>query len=168
MANTYTLINSYAATGSVANIDFTSIPGTYTDLLIVASLRSSVADASGLVTINNSGTTYTNKRLYSTGSGVSSDSYSTTNLNAAGGSNASTYTANTFSNFSIYFPNYLSSNYKSFSSDAVSENNASTAYSTLAASLWSNTAAITSIKLAPGSGNFVQYSTAYLYGINNS
>jgi hypothetical protein len=36
MANTYTLINSYAATGSVANIDFTSIPSTYTDLLIVA------------------------------------------------------------------------------------------------------------------------------------
>jgi hypothetical protein len=68
MANTYTLINSYAATGSVANIDFTSIPGTYTDLLIVASLRSSVADASGLVTINNSGTTYTNKRLYGSGS----------------------------------------------------------------------------------------------------
>ena len=49
---------------------------------------------------------------------------------------------------------------------AVSENNATTAYATLNAGLWSNTAAINAIGLTITSGqNFAQYSTATLYGI---
>jgi hypothetical protein len=38
----------------------------------------------------------------------------------------------------------------------------------LTAGLWSNTAAITSVKFAPQSGNFVQYSTATLYGVTSA
>jgi hypothetical protein len=36
------------------------------------------------------------------------------------------------------------------------------------AGLWSNTAAITSISMAPDNGNYPQYSTATLYGIKSS
>jgi hypothetical protein len=39
MPNTFELISSYTATGSVSSIDFTSIPSTYTDLSLQLSLR---------------------------------------------------------------------------------------------------------------------------------
>jgi hypothetical protein len=80
----------------------------------------------------------------------------------------SNWTANTFSNGEIYIPNYAGSNYKSWSSDAVTENNATSADMSLVAGLTSITAAITSITIAGAAGNLVQYSTAYLYGVSNA
>jgi hypothetical protein len=59
------------------------------------------------------------------------------------------HTANTFANVEVYIPNYTSTNQKSVSADAVSEQNATTAYMALTAQLWSNlTTAITSISVA--------------------
>jgi len=75
-----------------------------------------------------------------------------------------TYTANTFASAEIYIPNYTSSNYKSLSVDFVGENNATTSYQYFTAGLFSNTSAITSLVI-DGTDNFVQYSTATLYGI---
>ena len=168
MANTYSLIaSSIIGSGGAANIEFTSIPADYTDLIVLTSLRTNDEDTTVNVTVNNSTTSYTNKRLYGDGSSVASDSYSTSNASVTGAV-PNIYTSNTFSNMSIYFPNYASSNYKSSSIDTVTENNATTSYAMFDANLWSNTAAITSIKLTSGTGNFVQYSTAYLYGIKNS
>ena len=83
-------------------------------------------------------------------------------------SNEGTYTANTFSNFSTYIPNYAGSNNKSYSVDGVTENNATASYQIMYAGLWSNTAAINQITLVPDTLNFVQYTTATLYGIKNS
>jgi hypothetical protein len=80
----------------------------------------------------------------------------------------SSFTASTFANNEVTIPNYTSSNFKSYSVDSVTENNATQAYAIFVAGLWSNTAAITSITLGLSSANFVQYSTAYLYGIKNS
>ena len=48
MANTYTAIETYTATSSVATIDFTSIPATYTDLLVYISARSSLNTQAGV------------------------------------------------------------------------------------------------------------------------
>jgi hypothetical protein len=59
-------------------------------------------------------------------------------------------------------PNYTSSNYKSISANTVNERNATAVTMELAAILWSNTAAITSIALTPAAGNFAEHSTAYL------
>ena len=77
-------------------------------------------------------------------------------------------TANTFANAEIYIPNYTSANQKSVSIDSVGENNATTAYATLASGLWTSTAAITSIKLFSSGNTILQYSTFYLYGVSNS
>jgi len=69
----------------------------------------------------------------------------------------------------LYIPNYAGSANKSASSDSVRENNATGSIQLrLVASLWSNAAAITSVKLVPDYGNFAIYSTATLYGIKNS
>lgn len=169
MANTFELISSYTATGTVANIQFTSIPATYTDLVLKMSLRSSVTDSSDpydLVFTLNSTSTIASKVLRGDGSAAASNSI--TDRILRGGPVPSNYTASTFSNGEIYIPNYAGSNYKSWSSDNVLENNATGTGMSLVAGLTSITAAISSITIAPLAGNFVQYSTAYLFGIKSS
>ena len=165
MANTYTLIaSSTVGSGGAATIDFTSIPQTYTDLKIVLSIRSNFTELDTYLLFNSSSTSFTGKRLYGSGTAAASDSTS----RSYGLINMSSYTASTFANNEIYIPNYTSSNYKSYSVDSVTENNATSAYAIFVAGLWSNTAAITSITFALSTANFVQYSTAHLYGIKNS
>ena len=155
--------------GGTASINFTSIPNTYTDLLVLVSLRSTrgggnVADVRA--EFNGVTTGYTAKRLYGDGSAVGSDN----SLASLG--NASSQTANTFSSHYFYIPNYTSSNNKSFSLDSSTENNATGSYNTMSAYLWSNTAVITSVLIRDFSdgntNNLVQYTTAVLYGISKS
>jgi hypothetical protein len=172
MANTFELISAYTVgAGGMASINFTSISGSYTDLLIKASLRTDNADGSTgrksvNLKINGVTTNMTQRFLYGLGGSASSTSGSI--IDAWADSNNAT--TSTFSSYEIYLPNYGSSNYKSASQDSVYENNSSTDYGLqLTAGLWSNTAAITSLGLAvTTSGNFVQYSTAYLYGVKNA
>ena len=77
---------------------------------------------------------------------------------------------NTFGSTSAYFTNYAStSQYKSVSIDQVSENNATASATMLSDGLYPANTAITSITIETFStGNFVQHSTAYLYGISNA
>jgi hypothetical protein len=168
MANTYTLISSSTVgSGGASSIDFTSIPQTYTDLLIKYSIRTTGAAIAtgGFIKFNSSTTGYTYRRLEGTGAAAGSQNGSDRYAGVDTGTSA---TASTFSNAEVYIPNYAGSTNKSYSADSVSENNATTAYTWLVAGLWSNTAAITSISLSDDTYNLGQYSTAYLYGISNS
>jgi hypothetical protein len=155
------------AGGGQAAIDFTAIPGTYTDLLIKLSARSTSTSIGVVVKPNGSTSSITTRNLEGAGSGTPI-SYTSTNI--AGYIVPSTATASTFGNTEIYIPNYAGSTNKTISSDSVTENNATAAYGLLTAWLWSNTAAITSITLSSDSGtnNFAQHTTATLYGISNS
>ena len=169
MATTYRLISSVTVgSGGAANIEFTSIPQTYTDLILFTSLRDDAGSFTGGITFNNSTTSYSNRYLRGDGATPTSAGGSVTTY-VESLSVGSTFTANTFSNSYIYIPNYTSStNNKSVSVDSVTENNATTAYGEILAGLWSNTSAITEIDITAGAGSFVQYSTAYLYGISNA
>ena len=157
--------------GGQASMDFTSIPSTYTDLLMKFSLRTDrpSTDLSGLrLTFNGATTNFSSKGIEGNGASAISYNGGTTSVEAAYAP-ASTATASTFNNMEIYIPNYAGSNNKSVSIDTVQENNITTTYANLIAGLWSNTAAITSIKMAmTTANNFVQYSTATLYGISKS
>jgi hypothetical protein len=165
MANTYTLISSVTLASSQSTMTFSSIPSTYTDLKLVVSARLDAVDTDNLISFNGSTTSLTSKRLVGIGSGTPSSDSPT---RYAGQVDASSYTASTFSNTEIYIPNYAGSTNKSYSVDTVVENNATGAPMALAAGLWSNTAAITSITLTANTGNYVQYTTAYLYGVKNA
>lgn len=178
MANTYIKIAAVTVgAAGAANIDFTSIPGTYTDLLVKFSLRSTASDSGGSnpsdarLSFNNSTSGYSEIMLY-TDNATSANGASTSGsgfFNWAGTQNSNSNTANAFSNCEVYIPNYAGSANKSVSSDAIRENNATGGIQMrLFAGLWSNSAAITSVKLAPDYGNFAQYSTATLYGISKS
>ena len=170
MATTYKLISSVTVgSGGAANIDFTSIPATYTDLKVVFSARGTVSgnNVDTKLTFNSNTSNYTLRNVYGDGSTAASFSDSTTNY-TGGEIPGTSITASTFGSVEIYIPNYTSSNNKSFSADVVTENNATAAIAWLHAGLWSNAAAITSVTLTPASGSFAQYSTAYLYGISNA
>ena len=166
MANTFVKIATVTVgAGGAASMDFTSIPSTYTDLCVKYSLRTNNAGFTDLyISFNSNTASFTNKSLE--GSGVTASSQSTARyLGTVGGTNI---TSSTFLNGEAYIPNYSGSANKSFSADTVGETNATTVYSTLSANLWSNSAAITQITITPNTGNFVQYSTATLYGISKS
>jgi len=169
MANTFVALATVTVgSGGAANMEFTSIPATYTDLCLLVSTRSSTAeDSFGLQFNNDTGSNYPYRNVQGDGTNAQSFSGTTTKI-YRGRQPESGYTANTFGNSQFYIPNYAGSNNKSVSLDTVNENNATTARASLSAALWSNTSAITSIKIVPDSGNFVQYSTATLYGIKNS
>ena len=170
MATAITLISSVTVgSGGAATIDFTSIPSTYTDLAIKISGRDSATPASFnsiTMAFNNSATNQINRILEGTGSAAISGSSSTL---YAGANMSQGSASNLFSSIDIYIPNYAGSNNKSYSSDSVTEQNATTAFADLVAGLWSNTSAINRITFTPANGySFSQYSTAYLYGISNA
>ena len=170
---TYRLIETATVgSGGAASIAFTSIPQTYTDLMMVMSIRTnraSVADYAA-VSFNSSTSSFSLRLLIGDGSTTSSNSYTTSpDSRIVGQAVGNSSTASVFSNGSLYIPNYASSNYKSYSFDAARENNTSGNEMSLGAGLWSDTAAITSIAITSwGSATLLQYSSASLYGISKT
>jgi hypothetical protein len=167
MANTFELIaSSTVGSGGAASIDFTSIPSTFTDLVVKLSLRNNSAGTVQIVNISFNGNTANFSAKNVQGNGSAAGSFSQARrISLASGAGS---TSNTFSNADIYIPNYAGSTNKSFSGDSVNENNATTSFQSLDAGLWSNTTAISSIAITPDSGSFVQHTTAYLYGVSNA
>ena len=174
MASTYTLISSQVLASSASSVTFSSIPATYTDLVVRASTRDSQtsgviyqsirvefnADASSIYSVtilSGNGSATASSRL-------SALSYTIDNA----GTNSDSATANTFSNTEMYFPNYLSTTSKPYSEFGVGENNATFAGIATTADLYRNTSAIASLKLSTNGGSFLTNSSFYLYGISNA
>ena len=164
------LIETKTLATAQAFIEFTSIPDTFTDLVVVCSLRnSSAGNQNGTLTFNGSTSGYSERLLFGNGATTATDNASGSLINWADYHPGTNATANTFGNSRTYIPNYTGSNAKSVSSDAVSENNGTTAIQYLNAALWNNSAAITSLRFAPSEGaNFVAGSTISLYGIGGA
>ena len=168
----YTLITSVTVgVAGAADIEFTSIPQTYTDLLILMSLRQGGSQTHGFTFNNNTtGGNYYGKRVYGQGqAGYGSDEYNGANSFNPIGVAGSSQTSNTFGILQIYIPNYTSnSTFKSMTAFGASENNGnSDAIVVHSSARWQRNDAITSFKITPNT-SYVQYSTAYLYGISNA
>jgi hypothetical protein len=166
MALTYKKIASVTVgSGGAASIDFSSIPATYTDLIVHLSLRDESTNGFPAVTMEINGVT-TNRswrRLRGDGSAASSTNNTTGEINTMPGANK---TASTFGSIQVYLPNYAGSTNKSFSVDGVTEDNATASDQILTAGLWSQTTAINQLTFKSGSAtDFNQHSTATLYGI---
>jgi len=174
MPTTYTKIATVTVgSGGASSIAFSSIPNTFTDIKLVISARtnqSAYNDNSIVLFNSDAGANYTSRRLNAEGSTVDSSTATSQNGFYYLNFNGSSATSNTFCNNEMYIPNYTSSNQKSFSVDRAIENNSSTLnLISIFAGIWTGTAAITSISIAPYYGTlFVQHSTATLYGIKNS
>lgn len=171
MPSSRILIASNTLTSSAASVTFSSIPNIYTDLVLRISARSdrTTSDAFTIQFNSDTSTNYSITRLVGTGS-ASSSSRTTSDVYLSSGlidwANA---TANTFSSNEVYIPSYLVSQNKPVGVFSVQEDNATAAGMHVTAGLWRNTAAITSIVLAPSIGpNFVSGSSFFLYGLKNS
>jgi hypothetical protein len=173
-ANTYTLISSNVLASSAASVTFSSIPATYTDLVVRASIRSDRAAVNdGLFLTFNSDTAsvYSATSLYVNNSttvlsGRANGTPSDTFYYYTDGANA---TSNTFSNTELYIPSYTASQNKPLSLTSMAEGNTTNFSMGANAGLWRNTAAMTSINIVSFVGaNFVTGSSFYLYGIKKN
>lgn len=182
MPVTYTLIASVTCTGAQASMDFNSIPQTYTDLKLLASMRVTDGGEGSTPPISRcgltiNGTTTGNKYNVAMVYGIPGASPS---ANSAGGSNSNTSfyqgaacssnaTSDTFSSSEFHFYNYTSSYGKVYRIASVIENNANSAEGDTCANYWNDTSAITSLSIKPyNNGNFATNTTAYLYGIKKN
>jgi hypothetical protein len=175
MANTYTLIQAQTLASAAATVTFSSIPATYTDLVLRVSARTTEAGPNELMiyTLNgNTGSNYSTTTLIGNAATVVSNRTTSAANIRAGWQDGDTATASTFGNAEIYIPSYTATQNKPTSNFSVAENNsAGTAdtYINANAGLFRITAAITSIDLATiNSNNFKIGSSFYLYGIKNS
>lgn len=171
MANTFILIGQSELSTTTTDVTFSSIPGTYKDVVLYASLRTvNAATASGLyIQVNgNSSGIYQNVTL-----AQNETSYtSTTNSgNTAAvidyGTVAASGTANSFSGLVAYFNDYAGSRNKTINMQFATNGGSGANYQSRIAQYIGTTSAITSIRLF-GDGSFAAGSSFYLYGIKNS
>lgn len=161
MPKTYEPIQSQVLTGTQATITFSSIPQTYTDLVLVAhcvSISSATSSSIGVQFNSDTSTNYSRTLLYGDGSTAAS----TRDTSAT--SSAILY----YEGLATLAPNILQiMNYTNTTTNKTFIARANFAGSTvrLGVGLWRNTAAITSVTLVPTTSSFATGSTFTLYGI---
>ena len=169
-----TLISSQTLGGTTASVTFSSIPSTYNDLKLVVSARGDTASFGNQINIklnNDTTTNYSYTDLYGNSSVASSQRASSQGVDSIINTDGAYSTASTFGSCEVYISNYNSTSSKPFFDIYCAETNDATINHTLMGSnahLYRGASGISSITLTPASGNFVQYSNFYLYGIKNS
>lgn len=162
-----TLVSTVTAgVGGATQLEFTNVPQTGKDLLLLAHLRTDTSSGGVVLRFNGSTSGYANRLLQGNGGSV----FSYTNLTTGGflgDTSNSNDSANAFGSISTYIPNYAITAIKTYGTDHVSENNGSTANQWIIASSWSDTSPITSLVVTPQSANnFIQNSSISLYIIS--
>lgn len=172
MANTHTLIQALTSMSGSTTVSFTSIPQTYTDLLIVLNARANGYNGSEIyLKFNDSTTSYASKFLWKDGntlSLVSSTLGISTSIFAGIITGSTQGGSNSYGSGQIYIYRYTDAVTKYCNADIASERSStSDTWYTMSSGSWSNNAAITKIDIVC-SHTFLGTSSAYLYGIKNS
>lgn len=155
---TYEPIATNTLGSAQSSYTFTSISGSYTDLVAVLSVKSTTDSYVKIQYNSDTGSNYSFTRLYGTGSAAGSNRGSGQTY----WQSFYTYSASTFNTVIINFQNY--SNSTTFKTAIMRENDAAQEVNANVG-LWRSTSAITSIKFEKVSGNFDTGSTFTLYGI---
>lgn len=157
MPTTYEPIATANGTGSSGVVTFSSIPATYTDLVVASNI---IGDANSAVRIRLNGDTtdsnYSYVLLYGNGS-VAGSTYNAATQIYIGHANTSSPNASITS-----LNNYANST--TFKT-ALNRGNQVNQFVSAVSGLWKNTAAITSVTIVMDSGNFTTGSTFTIYGI---
>lgn len=157
--------------GGSVNVDFQSIPSTYTHLQlrgITKNTNASTTISSGTLRFNNdTGANYAYH--YLNGSGTSAGA-------GAGSSQTSSFAitdiganaTSVFSGFVLDILDYKNTNkYKTFRSLSAVDNNGS-GFVQYFSGLWTSATAINRVTFLPGANDFGQYTTIALYGIKEA
>lgn len=170
MALTYTKIQSVTLTGNQSAIDFTTIPNTYTHLLIKLSLDGLGYNATtGNITFNGGASNFSYQKIFKDGNTTSASQATGTGaanipLEMGGGTNT---TASCFGPNQIFIANYTSSNNKITTIEFGTEANTNDKWVGWCTAWWSGTAVINQVTIT-GSSNWIADSTAVLYGITQA
>jgi hypothetical protein len=160
MAATYEPISTQTLGSAVASVTFSSIPQTYTDLVLVTSVKLSSGGAAGSIEMQYNSDTATNySYTYISGSGATASSGRGSNYTAAvfgQGGNSSN------SEFAVSIAHILNYANTTTYKTTVSRANESSTNVQSWTSLWRSTAAISTIKVQ---SNFATGSMFTLYGI---
>jgi len=162
---TYTPIESKTLGSNTAIVEFTSIPQTYTDLVLVINGKSDTSTVNVYAQVGNgsydTGTNYSWTWLGGSGSTAASGRGSTTDALLFGASGTSS-----FSPTIIHFQNYSNTTtYKTMISRSSTADTTSGQTVSAWVGLWRSTSAINRIKLYPNVQNWVAGTIATLYGI---
>jgi hypothetical protein len=162
--NTYEAIATQTVTGSAAaTVTFSSISGTYTDLVIVANAAVTTGTEDLQLQFNSdTGSNYSATQLRGNGSAASSTRVSDgTKISWMG------YMESVDGGFVslIQVQNYSNT---TTNKTVLSRGNLAAGWVTATVGLWRNTAAITSITLIAGASTFKTGSTFSLYGIKSA
>ena len=153
---TYTALANITLGSSASSVTFSSIPATYRDLVLV-STNSMTTSASLFVRFNNdTGANYTTARMYNSAGGATpvSDTYAPAEI----GYNTTTNMG--IANIMDYSATDKHKTYLTRWGNADGTN-----YVQAYAARWANTAAITTVNIAPSTGQIASGSTFALYGI---
>ena len=163
--NTYEAIATYTSpNGTGTNYTFSSIPSTYTDLVLVCSLKATSANSSIVARFNSdSGSNYSVTQMYGNGSSALSQRFSNQTEVYLSYTGFPTATS-TFAPLIVHFQNYSNTTTnKTF----ISRSGYAAAATDVSVGLWRSTSAISSITLY--AGNFFDTgSTFSLYGIKSA
>lgn len=159
MPATYDKIAAYTVPSATADYTFSSIPSTYTDLVLISSVKYTSTTSHILVQCNgDTGGNYSNTFVYGTGSSALSARNSNLNAGYFGRADNPNYGVGI-----THFQNYSNT---TTNKTWVSRGDAPSTLTIAYVNLWRNTAAINSLKLIALAGqNFESGSTFTLYGI---
>ena len=166
MAKTYEPIATTTLGSAQSSITFSSIPSTYTDLILVAgSLGMNNAGSAGKVRFNgDTGSNYSDTVLLGTGSSASSYREANANNIRVYGFNVGPTGSGNNDNVIVHIQNYANSTtYKT----VVCRSNITQVELAAVVGLWRSTSAITSVTFVAynGTDTFTTGSTFTLYGI---
>jgi hypothetical protein len=165
MATTYEKIQSTTLGAAAANITFSSIPATYTDLRIsFFTPPNATGNANVWIRFNGSTSDYSSTRLAGSGQFTQTNRLTAQTRIMIGNSAISRTTSPSFYGVDIF--SYAGSTFKTLLSNSNNDNNGSGSVERVVG-LWSNTSAITSIALSleAGAVNLPIGTIATLYGI---
>jgi hypothetical protein len=158
--NTYTPIATNTLSSAASSYTFSSISGSYTDLVLVASFGVTAGDDLWLRFNGDTGGNYSNTRIV--GSGGSSSSTRTTSVT---GIQPRTPSNQISTITTLWIVNLLDYSNTTTYKNSLSRYGYSAGFTELDVGLWRNTAAITSVSLVCNASTFVSGSTFTLYGI---
>ncbi len=166
MPSTYEPIATTTLGSNAASVTFSSITGTYTDLVLVSFARSTIAGSGNNLYCrlnSDSGTNYSATEVAGDGSSAYSDRQTSSSYSFIGFTSGAGAASDVFGPSISNFQNYSNT---TTNKTILSRGNAAGQGTHAIVSLWRNTAAITQIVIYPaGVNNFVTGSTFTLYGI---
>jgi hypothetical protein len=156
MTSTYEMIATNTLGSTQSSVTFSSIPATYTDLVLVCNVTKTASSNTAFRLNSDTGSNYSSTFMEGNGSSASSNRLTST---TQGSIDYSDTTVNPVPSVTHFM------NYSNTTTNKTTLSRSGSEYVYAYVNLWRNTAAINTILVYAASGNYVAGSIFTLYGI---